>query len=429
MVTNKLDFTVSSIRESIINYKNDSSSQKLEILYYSKSFSEILGVSRRELSHSNFIAWLLDNGESHQLGEFSVKKFFDIVLLYSNDNQKNKHKQLYNAFATEDYHIESLSVQPEYIINGVGRIDIYIDLIISFTEQRKNIIVIIENKVTSKEHSDQTNKYYNFFSKKENKNTIFIYIYLTTIPTLKLINLSEPECNCKHFIQINYQSLVDYLIEPSLNQNISTRSKSIITEYLKSLSQPAINLEEQRLKPELIMALGSEERELLASFWDKNKKLILAALYAISSDPEQDEDTRESITEALNNLSTSKDYSTVTLSYDGTVFVESIKKSDIGVQTIKLLLEKELINDDNFNFIKTDKSSSFLLLKKQEEITENEKKYRKYKFEDDPELIFNNEEYYVARNWGIGNINKFINKFSEKFPKLKYQVINKTPDA
>ena len=58
---------------------------------------------------------------------------------------------------------------------------------------------------------------------------------------------------------------------------------------------------------------------------------------------------------------------------------------------------------------------------KKEDFTETEIKYRKYKTNDAPELIFNGEEFYVARNWGIGNIHKLINKFTDKFPGLEYE--------
>ncbi len=73
------DLTVDIIRDEIINFKNDSDFQKLEKFYYSKSFSEILGVSRREMSHSSFISWLLNKSESHNLGDFTIKKFLDII--------------------------------------------------------------------------------------------------------------------------------------------------------------------------------------------------------------------------------------------------------------------------------------------------------------------------------------------------------------
>lgn len=415
------NFSIEQIRDEIIKFKNDPDFQKLENFYYSKSFSEILGVSRREISHSGFLAWLLGNLESHNLGEFPIKKFLDIILKFSNDKLKSKHSDLFNSFVTEDYLIERLFIKSEYAIKNVGRLDIYIELTLLIAGKTKNIKLVIENKVESRENNDQTNSYFNFFNPTENDDNIVIYVYLTPISTLELIELTEPECNCKAFIQINYQSIVDYLIEPALNQNISTRTQNIITEYLKSLSQPSIDEEADGHKQELIMALGNEERKLLSSFWEKNQKLILASLYAISSDPEQEKDTRDSIREALDSLSSDKDRSTYNIKYNGVVFKRNFKKSDIGLQTINLLKANGLIDHDIVNYLKEDKSCSFLLLKKKEDFTETEIKYRKYKTNDAPELIFNGEEFYVARNWGIGNIHKLINKFTDKFPGLEYE--------
>jgi hypothetical protein len=50
--------TIEEIRNEIIKFNNDINVQKLESLYSSKSFPEIMGVSRKELMHSNFIAWI-----------------------------------------------------------------------------------------------------------------------------------------------------------------------------------------------------------------------------------------------------------------------------------------------------------------------------------------------------------------------------------
>jgi hypothetical protein len=301
-------YTIDQIRDEIIKFKNDSDFQKLESFYYSKSFSEILEISRRENSHSGFIAWLLNNTESHNLGDFSIRKFLDIILKFSHDKLK-KNTDIYNSFLTESYDIERVHVEREKAINKVGRLDIYVELTLLIADKQRNVKLIIENKVESKETNDQTNTYFNHFNSILKVNEIVFYVYLTPISTLKLIELEGPECNCKEFIQINYQSIVDYLIEPALNQNISSRTKNIITEYLKSLSQPSIDDEIDGHKQELIMALGNEERKLLTSFWTKNQKLILAALYAISSDPEQEEYTRNTVQDAISGLSsTGKDY-------------------------------------------------------------------------------------------------------------------------
>lgn len=414
-------FTIDQIRDEIIKFKNDPDFQKLENFYYSKSFSEILGVSRREISHSGFLAWLLSNIESHNLGEFPIKKFLDIILKFSTNKLKDQNSELYNSFVTEDYEIERLFIKPEFVIKNVGRLDIYIDLTLLMDNKKQNVKLIIENKVESKENNDQTNNYFNHFNTLKKNEEIIIYIYLTPISTLELIELTEAECICKEFIQINYQSIVDYLIEPALNQNISDRTKNILTEYLKSLSQPSIDDEIDGHKQELIMALGNEERKLLSSFWNKNQKLILASLYAISSDPEQEKDTRDRIREALDSLSSDKDRSTYNIKYKGEIFTRNFKKSDIGLQTINLLNSKGLIDDHIIEYLKEDRSCSFYLIKKKEDFTETEIKYRKYKTNDSPELIYKGEEFYVARNWGIGNVDKLINKFTDKFPGLEYE--------
>lgn len=415
------ELTIDKIRDEIIKFKNDPDFQKLENFYYSKSLPEILGVSRREISHSGFIAWLLDNSESHGLSYYPLRKFLDILLKFSNDQQKQQYKDLFDSFVTDDYSVKHLLVKSEYAIKSVGRIDIYLELVLLVSGKELTLKLIIENKVHSKENNDQTNTYFKYFEQNRLEGEIVIYVYLTPISTLELIELTEPECSCKQFIQINYQALVDFLLEPALNQNISLKTKNIIIEYLQSLSQPSINDETEGHKQELIMALGSEERKLLSNFWNKNQKLILSALYAISSDPEQDKEVRDSINEALDNLSPDKDRSTFNILYDGALYIGGFKKSDIGYQTIKLLEEKGLINRETINFLKLDKSCSFSLLKKKEDFTETEVKYRKYKYNGEPELIFDTEEFYVARNWGKDNVGKFINKFSQKFPGLKYE--------
>ncbi len=120
------DLTIDKIRDNIIKFKNDTDFQKLESYYYSKSYSEILGVSRREISHSGFITWLLDNSESHNLGTYSIKRFLDILLIASNQLQKEEYKILFNSFVTDDYTIENLLIKKEHVIKYVGRVDIYI---------------------------------------------------------------------------------------------------------------------------------------------------------------------------------------------------------------------------------------------------------------------------------------------------------------
>ena len=418
--TNEL--TLDQIRNEIIKFKNDVVSQRLENYYGTKSLGEIFGVSRKELIHNNFIAWLLGNQESHNLGNYTFKKFLEILVLSSKGIQSEAYKKLFDSIITGELTVDGLQTFTEKNIKLVGRVDIVLEADIVYFETAKKLRVVIENKVTTKEHSDQTTKYYNYYENFNEKDCINLYVFLTPISGIELSDLEEPECSCKKYIQTNYQHLVDYLLEPILNKDISDKTRIIIKEYLQTLSQPTQNDEDVEHKQGLIMAIGKEERELLNRFWDKNQKLILSALYAISSDPDQDKDVRDNISSALDSISgTSKDRSLLNIYFNDKIYVQNIKKSDLGFETVKLIKEKGLLDDEVFNFLREDKSCSFQLLKMPSEFTETEIKYRKYRNNDKPELVLNGNGYYVARNWNIGNIQRFMDKISDKLYQIKYQ--------
>ncbi len=412
---------IEELRTLIRKFNNDENANQLDNYYHSKSFPEILGASRKELVHSSFLAWILNDKESHQLLDFPIRKLLELIVIYSSDFQKQRNKNLFDSIIVSDYAISELYIETERVEKGVGRIDIYIELSVQTNGENNRLRLIIENKVGTKEHSDQTTKYFNYYENLNEKGMKNLYVFLTPISSLDLMELQEPECSCKEYTQVNYQSIVDFMLEPALNRNITNKTEFIIKEYLQSLSQPTIDKDDEEYKQGLIMALGTDERNLLTKFWEKNQKLILASLYAISSDPEQEKDVRDSASSALSNLSSSdKDRSLYSIKYNGTVEIEKIKKSDIGYSTVKLLEDKNLIDTKLFEFLRADKSCSFLLLKTIDEVTDTETKYRKYRINSDPELIFEGKEYFVARNWGINNIDRFLEKMSKRIAGLEY---------
>ena len=413
---------IEELRREIRKFNNDENASKLENYYNSKSLPEIIGASRKELAHSSFIAWILNNTESHMLGGFPLKKLLELLVIYSKDRQLTNNKELYDSIIISDFELDNIYIETERSIKNVGRLDIYIEAKIKYLDKEKKLRLIVENKVGTKEHSDQTTKYFNYYESIKEDNDVNLYVFLTPISSLELMDLQLPECSCKDYIQINYQSVVDFILEPALNKNITDKTKFIIKEYLQSLSQPTFDKDDEHYKQGLIMALGSDERSLLNKFWDKNQKLILATLYAISSDPEQEKDTRENANQALNNLSSgSKDRSLCSIKYNGTVEVEKIKKSDIGYSTIQILDKHGLINDNSIEFLKADKTANHNLIKTLIEVTATEEKYRRYRVNSEAELIYKGAEYYVVRNWGVGNIFDFFEKMSNKFNGLEYE--------
>lgn len=121
--------------------------------------------------------------------------------------------------------------------------------------------------------------------------------------------------------------------------------------------------------------------------------------------------------------SAKKDRSLFTITYAEAVYEQDFKKSDIAYFTVKLLEENKLIDRDVFEFLRDDTSCSFKLLKLPDEMTETERRYSKYRFNREPELVFNGEGYYVARNWGVSNTPKFIEKMEARFSGLSFSSV------
>ncbi len=280
-------------KKLLLQWKNDKNIQKLKEFYDIKSFSAILGVEQREMSHSNFIAWILNDKESHYLGQFAIKQLLDILLKYGEEKIKNslenynqintkelKFDNLYKALMLNNYIIEDLRIGVEQGLKG-GRIDIIVSMTIRSNkiELPEKVNIIIENKVDSSEHSNQTTKYYNYYMKADKyKNSLNLFVFLLPVSTSKL---SKQMAKSEHFININYQLLADNIFERALTLDISDRVRFIISEYLLSLRKAS--------KKGTVMAIGKLEEELLKDFWEKHQELLMQ-IFPIIANLEEDED-------------------------------------------------------------------------------------------------------------------------------------------
>ncbi|QYS90475.1 PD-(D/E)XK nuclease family protein [Flavobacterium covae] len=99
------------ISQKIIDFKNDIDVQKLQNLYLTKSYLEILSVNRREISHSSFLAWLLDRNENHLLQNFPINKFLEIILIRGASQIESYNSSFYNSIITDNYTIKTLNIK------------------------------------------------------------------------------------------------------------------------------------------------------------------------------------------------------------------------------------------------------------------------------------------------------------------------------
>ena len=169
----------------------------------------------------------------------------------------------------------------------------------------RNINIVIENKIAAPETTKcfgkdgkrlnkpnknnvktvlyQTEAYYQYITEKY-KDDINIFAFLK--PTdRKLKDIKRAECKCDKYIQINYQELLDNIIQPVSDQkDISVENMYRLKDYIKTLGKPAETDDDKDSdtnKNIIIMAMEQKERELLTTFFKNNEDLIRAAINAL----------------------------------------------------------------------------------------------------------------------------------------------------
>ena len=60
---------------------NNKELQQLEKMFEKFNIFDCLKLSRQEIRHSNFLAWLLDPKETHGLGDYFIKEYLKIELI------------------------------------------------------------------------------------------------------------------------------------------------------------------------------------------------------------------------------------------------------------------------------------------------------------------------------------------------------------
>lgn len=248
---------------------------KSYIAYNKYHMGNIFGItkmSRRELMHSNFIAWALNANSSHALGLFPIYQFIRAVCIIQSgaDNtlsRKIDSSLVYKLFG--DSFITNVSVKREDSVRLGGTVK-HIDLVIEINTTEKILPVIIENKVESKENGsdgDQTVTYFNWGEQEYGDRSkyfepIYVFLYPEYNSTMQ---------KSKEYIRMTYQQLVDYVLEPSMEKCGDSVSIGNYRAYLQCLSFQSDNE-----KGENTMAISSEERKILDDFISENRDLLLA---------------------------------------------------------------------------------------------------------------------------------------------------------
>lgn len=295
------NLTEQDIKDLIVKFNLDESINDLKRYYSTPTTWEIINQSRKETRHTQFLAWFFGNKDFNaDPNAGPIKKLIVLLLKWANMQENAAFdEELANSIYSQSLSILSYNVTPEYDIlvepYGEGDIDILVSCVAKVNDVERNINIAIENKIGAPETTKkrfgkdgtettlyQTKAYYQYIT-KEHKDDINLFVFLK--PTDRdLENVKQAECKCDKYIQINYQELLDNIIQPVCDQkDISVENKYRLKDYIKTLGKPA-ETDEDTNKNIIIMAMNQKERELLTIFFKNNEDLIRAAINALGDE-------------------------------------------------------------------------------------------------------------------------------------------------
>ena len=412
-----------SVIKLLEQFNKDPQTQALIDKYLKKSFPELFAISRRETSHSAFLSQVFQENSFHNLGTIPMLALLRILTRRSREQDNHTiETKLQNAVLLNTVKLSNVEIDTEVMTRilyarkqGKADIVIHSDIFIPGVPDIKKLTLVIENKVGSEEHDDQTITYYNYFNSIQAQGEIVLYAFLTPLPSIELDNIgNQPECACTKFIQINYQDILDEVLSPMLRMLENNRTHFIIKEYIDSLGVSFEDVDSNKVskknknKKTIIMAISDEDRELLSAFYERNKELIYASIEAISTDHNQDEDVRKdagSILESIKKLS----------SRDMTKYLFNGEKYGKGRLVLAVIKDYAAQNHS------ADDVKENFKIRKRDIIKEKNKLQKSDRYFDKQEdiIAIDNVEYAVDHEWGKGDE---FNSFLDKAKELGYKI-------
>ncbi|WP_286733037.1 MULTISPECIES: PD-(D/E)XK nuclease family protein [Sphingobacterium] len=190
-----------TITEKLLELEKDEHFQKLKALLQRPNIFQILKLDRYEIRHSNFIAWLLNPNEKHGLGTLFLDKVLGDLIPKEVLSKRGAFKW----------------IKRESINN--------IDLFIQFDD----LIVAIENKFDSGEHSDQLTNYREYVDQHFLHISNRFFVFLTPGGKLTISN--------NEYKIYSYATIAKHLnhILTDKTININVHSRIYIEDYLKAI--------------------------------------------------------------------------------------------------------------------------------------------------------------------------------------------------
>lgn len=210
--------------------------EELEALLEEFNIFETLGAVRQELRHSDFLAYLLDPHQNHGLGDTLVKRFLQLSVA-----GLDPLRLPVNAIELDTMNLNDIFVRRES-----ESIDILL------TSESNALVVVIENKVISGEHSGQLQRYYQIIQ-NQYPNYRKLFLFLTP---------EGEEPSDLNYLPVTYQVILDLLsnISESRRTTLGADVLTLIQHYLIILRRYILS--------------GSRIEELCVEIYREHKRAI-----------------------------------------------------------------------------------------------------------------------------------------------------------
>ncbi len=177
---------------------------------------KILKIEDYEIRHSNVLAWLLDPNGNHNFDEKILKKFLLKVLMKPDNDEVLSNINLV-------YKIQNMNFMDICVYREMYNIDLVMVLEI------QRLVIFIENKILSEEHSNQLSRYYSVIQDNFPDYTI-IPIFLT---------LDGKEASSESYFRASYSDLLEAMefIVENYKERTSQEIVAFVSYYISIIKE------------------------------------------------------------------------------------------------------------------------------------------------------------------------------------------------
>lgn len=254
------EFTSEKFRKHYTRLVNDPDFDRLQLGLSEPNIFEILKITHAEIRHSNFLAWLLDPRGSHNWGDKVLKRILRDLLAH-------KQVQHLTEFDVENLNYTEVEVRREW-----RNIDLLVIL--------PTVVLAIENKVRSKDHSKQLSNYKEIvestFPEKEDHKMERVFVYLTPFG-------EAPTEDVSGYINYSYIRIIEILesIKDVFHESTSPIVLRYIDDYIKTVKRTLMSNDDLSNLARKVYLNHKEVLDFLSDFKPDYTETIKKPLYEL----------------------------------------------------------------------------------------------------------------------------------------------------